>query len=205
MKQPTDLPSQAPKEALGFSPYQDAQTKQDQPNGKNRIKHGLWMASFGYIVFLLGTRPSLFGLDRSPVVGFVQISVFLVGLAVLAFGSTLTLASLWHEGKPSLAAQIGSRLISTGYVICLFTGLADVFGLGSHPLPNVFFGPLQEQGVALGMITIAVGFLLMIPYKQAKETLKQKENSDTKQSQTGSDQKPAQSECVNFSKLKLFQ
>lgn len=132
----------------------------------NRFKIGLGLAVIGYLIFLLGARPSLFGLDRSPVVGFVQISVFLIGLGIISLGSYMTLDSLWPDGKKTIAAQIGSRLISTGYVICIFTGMADIFGLGSHPLPNVFFGPLQARGVALGMMTIAVGFVLMVRFKR---------------------------------------
>lgn len=134
----------------------------------NRIKIGLALAVIGYLIFLLGARPSLFGLDRSPVVGFVQISVFLFGLAIISLGSYMTLDALWPEGKKTIAAQIGSRLISTGYVICLFTGMADIFGLGSHPLPDVFFGPLQARGVTLGMMTIAVGLLLMIRFNRRR-------------------------------------
>jgi len=58
------------------------------------------------------------------------------------------------------------RLVSTGYVICVFAGMADVFGMGAHPLPNVpYFGPVQATGVVIGQIVIAVGFLLLIPYR----------------------------------------
>jgi hypothetical protein len=123
------------------------------------------MAVVGYFIFLLGARPGLFGLDRSRVIGFVQISVFLVGLALISLGSYLTLNAMWPNGKKTIAADIGIRLISTGYVISVFTAMADIFGLGSHPLPDVFFGPLQARGMELGMITIAIGFLLLIRYK----------------------------------------
>ena len=127
---------------------------------------GSAMAVIGYLIFLLGARPALFGLDRSRVIGFVQISVFLVGLALICIGSSLTLNALWPEGKKTIAADIGARLISTGYVICVFTAFADIFGLGSHPLPNVFFGTLQARGMGIGMGTIALGFLLLIRYKR---------------------------------------
>jgi len=39
------------------------------------------------MVFLLGSRPGVFGLDRSPVIGFVQIAVFLIGLAMICIGN----------------------------------------------------------------------------------------------------------------------
>jgi hypothetical protein len=102
------------------------------------------------------------------VIGFVQISVFLIGLGIIVLGSYITLNSLWPEGKKTIAADIGSRVASTGYVICVFTGMADIFGLGSHRLPNVFFGPLQAQGMVIGMATIGIGLLLMIRYNHSK-------------------------------------
>jgi len=149
-------------------PIGDESSEMDMAFPKTRIRIGLGLTVVGYIVFLLGARPSLFGLDRSRVIGFVQISVFLIGLALITVGSYLTLNALWPEGKKTIAADIGSRLVSTGYVICVFTGMADIFGLGSHPLPNVFFGQLQARGMGIGMATIAVGFLLMIRYKRSK-------------------------------------
>jgi len=133
---------------------------------KTRIRLGLVMAVLGYFIFLLGARPSLFGLDRSRVIGFVQISVFLVGLGLISLGSYLTLNAMWPDGKKTIAADIGLRLISTGYVVSIFTAMADLFGLGSHRLPDVFFGPLQARGMELGMATIAIGFLLLIRYKR---------------------------------------
>jgi len=56
--------------------------------------------------------------------------------------------------------------MSTGFVICVFTAMADIFGMGSHPLPDVFFGPLQANGMIIGMVTIAIGLLLLIRYKR---------------------------------------
>ncbi|MCB2209413.1 hypothetical protein KQH62_00840 [bacterium] len=155
------------------SPETQQNDQTDQSNGippfpKRKIRIGLMMAIFGYITFLVGARPGLFNLDRSRVIGFVQISVFLIGLGIIVMGSYITLNSLWPQGKKTIAADIGSRLASTGYVICVFTSMADIFGLGSHRLPNVFFGPLQAQGMAIGMATIGVGFVLMIRYNPSK-------------------------------------
>jgi len=155
------------------SDQNQANTESPRENGKidltypkRQVRFGLILAFIGYFMFLLGARPSLFGMDRSRVIGFVQISVFLLGLALITFGSYMTLNTLWPEGKKTIAADIGTRLISTGYVICVFTGIADIFGLGSHPLPDVFFGPLQARGMSIGMATIAIGFLLMIRYRR---------------------------------------
>lgn len=133
---------------------------------KRRVRNGVILAIAGYLVFLLGVRPGLFNLDRSRVIGFAQISVFLAGLGIMVLGSYITLTSFWPQGEKTIAADIGSRLMSTGFVVCFFTAMADIFGLGSHSLPDVFFGPLQANGMAIGMVTIALGFLLLIRYER---------------------------------------
>lgn len=130
-----------------------------------RIRVGLLVTFIGLMIFLVGARPSLFGADRSPVIGFVQIAVFLIGLAIICIGGYLSLMSLWKNKQPSIAADIGTRLVATGYVIAVFAGMADVFGVGSHPLPNIpYFGAWQAVGVQIGQAIIGIGFLLLIPY-----------------------------------------
>jgi hypothetical protein len=130
-----------------------------------RVRAGLIVTLFGFGMFLLGARPSVFGLDRSPVIGFVQVAVLLVGLAIMCIGGYLSLVALWNHHTPSIAADIGLRLVSTGYVVSVFSGMADVFGFGSHPLPGVpYFGIWQATGVMIGEFIIAAGFLMLIPY-----------------------------------------
>jgi hypothetical protein len=134
-------------------------------NWRTRARNGLILTLFGFFIFLLGARPGIFGLDRSPVVGFVQIAVFLVGLALIALGGYTSLMALWQGQQPSIAADIGQRLVATGYVIAVFCGMADIFGMGSHPLPGVpFFGYLQSLGVQIGQLIIGIGFVLLIPF-----------------------------------------
>jgi hypothetical protein len=119
----------------------------------------------GLFIFVFGARPALFGLDRSPVVGFVQIAVFLVGLAVICLGGYLTLNTLWRGKEVTIAADIGYRTVATGYVVAFASGMADVFGFGSQPFPSTpYFGQWQALGVMIGEIFIIIGFLLMIPY-----------------------------------------
>jgi hypothetical protein len=78
--------------------------------------------------------------------------------------------SLWKDRQPSILADIGLRLVATGYVIAVFAGMADVFGAGSHPLPGVpYFGPWQARGVELGQVLIAIGFLLLIPLSDRRK------------------------------------
>jgi hypothetical protein len=141
---------------------------QPRKNGRRlRLQIGLGIVFFGLVVFILGVDPGLFGLDRSPVIGFVQIAVFLVGLAIICFGGYITLNMLWNGSEKSIAADIGYRLVSTGFVISVASGLADIFGFGTHPFPNVpHFGPMQAIGVLLGEGIIAVGFILFIPWRR---------------------------------------
>ncbi|NJN79521.1 MAG: hypothetical protein HC797_03115 [Anaerolineales bacterium] len=74
--------------------------------------------------------------------------------------------ALWWNLNRTIISDIGSRLVSTGYVFTVFAGLADIFGMGSHPFPQVpYFGPWQATGVLIGQGIIALGFLLLIPFQ----------------------------------------
>jgi hypothetical protein len=133
-------------------------------NGRFRVRFGLIVTFIGLLVFLLGAEPGLFGMDRSPVTGFVQIAVFLVGLGIICIGGYITLNGLWNGDPKTIAADIGLRLVSTGYVISVTSGMADVLGFGNHKFPDIpYFGPWQAGGVILGQAIIALGFLLLIP------------------------------------------
>lgn len=136
-------------------------------NGKKRIRIGLGATILGFIIYLLGAEPGVFFLDRSPVVGFVQIATFLVGLGIICLGGYIALAALWNGHTKTIASDIGLRLVSTGYVIAFACGMADIFGFGSNNYPVIpIFGIYQLIGVLLGEIVIAVGLLLLIPYKE---------------------------------------
>ncbi|HEY6010454.1 MAG TPA: hypothetical protein VIX18_03205, partial [Nitrospirota bacterium] len=75
------------------------------------------------------------------------------------------LSALWGREQRSIIADIGLRLVATGYVIAVFTGMADVFGMGSQTFPRVpYFGPWQAGGVLIGQFVIALGFLMVVPY-----------------------------------------
>ncbi len=144
----------------------------DQKRGGNlwRVRNGLIITLTGFLIYLLGADPSIFGQDRSPVTGFVQIAVFLIGLAMMCVGGYLSLNALWNGTQKTIIADIGLRLVSTGYVVAVASGMADIFGIGSHPFPNVpYFGPWQAVGVMIGEGVIAVGFLMLIPYSPGKK------------------------------------
>lgn len=136
---------------------------------RRRIQYGLIISLGGFLVFLVGIKPEIFLLDRSPVLGFIQIAVMLVGLAIICVGGYTSISGLWKGQRPSIAAQLGVRIISTGYIIAVFSGFADIFGLGSHPYPEFipYFGEWQARGVQIGEGFIAVGMLMMLPYARS--------------------------------------
>lgn len=130
-----------------------------------RIRFSLICVGVGLLIFAIGAKPNWFGWNRASVVGFVQIVTLLIGLGLICIGGYIGLTALWGKEQRSILADIGSRLIGTGYVISVFAGLADVFGMGAQTLPdNPYFGPLQATGVLIGQFVIAAGFLMLIPY-----------------------------------------
>jgi hypothetical protein len=134
------------------------------PYSRRRVRTGLILTLIGFVIFLIGARPAIFGLDRSEVIGFVQIAVYTIGLALICLGGYISLMAVWKDKTPSIAAEIGLRLVSTGYVVAVFSSMADIFGLGSHLLPNIpYFGPVQAAGVVIGITVIITGFLMLIP------------------------------------------
>ena len=131
------------------------------------VRFGLIISIIGLIVLLFGAKPEWFGMDRSPVVGFIQTNMILIGLGILCIGGYIGLSNLWGTIEKSITADIGIRLVGTGYVIALFSGLADVFGMNMQELSDKkpFFGPWQQAGMELGTIVIIIGLLMIIPYQ----------------------------------------
>jgi hypothetical protein len=140
-------------------------------NGINhfRLRLGVGVTILGLVLYLLGVDPGMFGMDRSPVMGFVQISVLLIGLAFMCLGGYITLNALWNGSQKSILADIGLRMVATGYLIAVASGMADILGFGNHPFPRIpYFGPLQAIGVIIGEVAIALGFLMIIPYPRKR-------------------------------------
>jgi hypothetical protein len=143
-----------------------------RPNIKVRIGVGLGVMFLGFLIFLLGINPGLFGLDRSPILGLIQIIVFLIGLGILCLGGYITLNILWNGTQKTIAADIGLRLISTGYLIAFTASAADFFGFGSQIYPSIpHFGILQTVGVVFGQILIITGLILMIPWPHRSQEI----------------------------------
>jgi hypothetical protein len=156
------------KQPLPASTPVETTPRVDNPSTP-RVRISFSITILGLLIFAIGAKPDLFGWDRSPVVGFVQIAVFLLGLAIICLGGYMGLIILWWGYERTIISDIGSRLVGTGYVIAVFAGMADIFGMGSQPFPHVpYFGPWQASGVLIGQGVIALGFLLLIPFHPHK-------------------------------------
>ena len=130
------------------------------------VRFSLTCVGIGLFIFVIGAKPNWFGWSTIPEVGFFQVVVFLIGLALVCIGGFIGISALWGREERSILADFGARLIGTGYVISAFAGMADIFGMGAQTLPDTpYFGPLQASGVLIGQFVIAVGFLMFIPYQ----------------------------------------
>ncbi len=140
-----------------------------EPPSRTRVRFGLIIILLGFFIFIVGAKPAWFGWDNSPTVGFIQVSILLVGLGFICLGGYVGLLALWKGHERTIAADIGMRLVATGYVVSVFAGMADLFGMGTQVGPEgPFFGPLQSRGIVVGQVFIAIGFLLMIPFRLKK-------------------------------------
>lgn len=134
-----------------------------------RIRISLITVFAGFILFLIGAKPDWLGWDRSAVVGFVQIALFLAGLAIICLGGYIGMLTLWWGYERTIISEIGTRLAATGFVVAVFAGMADIFGMGSQSFPQTpYFGPWQATGVLIGQGIIALGFILFIPFHPKK-------------------------------------
>ena len=141
-------------------------TPRKPPIKRLRVRVGLLLIVFGFFLSLLGAKPEYLGLDRSPVIGFVQIAVFLTGLGTICLGGYAALDGLWNGTSKTIASDIGLRLVSTGFVFAVACGMADIFGFGSEIPPVVpNFGRWQMIGVLIGEFIIAIGFIMLIPFR----------------------------------------
>jgi hypothetical membrane protein len=128
------------------------------------------MVLIGLFIFLIGVYPNLIGMDRSSVVGFVQIGVWLLGLGILLLGATLAMKVIRNGHPTTLRSEVGLRLIATGYVLAVTASLADFLGIGSHALPGISYGPLQVTGLALGVMVSLLGVILYGPGKTGQSS-----------------------------------
>jgi hypothetical protein len=136
------------------------------PRQVRRARRWMTIVLLGLFIFVIGVQPDILGLNRSLTVGFVQIGVWLTGLAILFLASYATIRVV-RNGKPtSLRADIGTRLLATGYVVAAVASLADFIGVGAQHMPFIAFGPIQVIGLVIGVILSLLGVILYWPRKK---------------------------------------
>jgi hypothetical protein len=141
-----------------------------------RARRWMTMVLISLLIFLIGIQPDLLGMNRSQTVGFVQIGVWLVGLAFLLLGAYATVRVVRNGTPTSLRADIGIRLIATGYVVAAVASLADFIGVGAQRMPTVSFGPIQVVGLVSGASLSLLGVILYWP--RGTRTKGERPNSD---------------------------
>lgn len=155
------------------------------PKQVRRARRWMTLVLIGLFLFLIGIQPDLIGMNRSQTVGFVQIGVWLFGLGIILLGAYATVRVV-RNGKPtSLLADIGLRLIATGYVVAATASLADFIGVGAQRMPNIYFGPVQMIGLVTGVVLSLLGVILYWPRRakdESKDTPAAKPSSPTSNS-----------------------
>jgi len=130
----------------------------------------VWMTIVfvGLFLFVIGLDPDIIGMDRSPVVGFIQVGVWLTGLAMILLGAYAAIRIIRNGMLLTLRSEIGERLIASGYVVAAAASLADFIGIGSHRIPELIFGPLQVLGLIVGLVTCLIGVVLYWPNRSRR-------------------------------------
>lgn len=124
------------------------------------VRRWMTLALIGTLIFLIGINPDLIGMNRSLAVGFVQVGVWLTGLAAALLGAYLSLRVVRNGRPKTLLNDIGLRLAATGYVVAAAASLADFIGIGSHAIPALKFGRIQVAGLVVGIVVSLIGLAL---------------------------------------------
>ena len=136
----------------------------DSPPEEGRLaRAAVALIVAGFFVFVIGVFPELVRLNFTEGFGLVQIVTFLFGIGMMTLGGYLYAYATRHRARARrLRHDIGLRLISTGYVLCCVSAMADLLGIGSHNIPEVqpFFGIWQSVGVLAGVLVIVFGLFL---------------------------------------------
>jgi uncharacterized membrane protein len=157
------------QEAVNAQPKLSALMKRNNQSMKNekstRIRNGItiMLIVVGILLCIISLAAEFLGLDRTPGFGMIQMFELLVGITMLTLATFIYLYKLGQQERHSLQADIGIRLAATGLVFAYIAGLADLFGIGTHPHPDYerpFVGWLQLGGLGVGIVSILLGLLL---------------------------------------------
>jgi hypothetical protein len=137
----------------------------DIPLEQSRLaRFGIALTIAGFFIFVIGVFPELIRLNITPGFGVTQIITFLFGIGLMTMGGYIYMYATRHRARQRrLRHEVGMRLIATGYVLCIVSGIADIIGIGTHnipELPDPYFGLWQSGGVLLGVLIIVFGLFL---------------------------------------------
>jgi hypothetical protein len=137
---------------------------------KNWIRRFAGLAIVGVVAFMIGIDPDLIGMNITPVVGLAQMSLWLAGLALVLIGGYAAVRTVRNGRPSSLRAEIGTRMIATGFVFSAVASLADYMGIGTQKFPNLSFGTVQVIGLVFGIAVSLIGLVLYWPRAQESES-----------------------------------
>ncbi len=125
---------------------------------------GIALGALGIQLTMMGLFPGVTGLPPTVGIGVVQVTMILVGFALLIFGALIYTKFTFYAGKEStLIQQIGVRLALTGLVFAAMSGLADFLGFGTHIRTiesDIFLGPWQALGLIGSFVISSIGVLI---------------------------------------------
>jgi hypothetical protein len=147
--------------------YQPAKTMSNVTAARpTRVRNAFMLALLiiGILLCVASLAADNLGFDLTPGFGVLQMFLLLLGISCLTVAGYVYLYSLRSRDAPrSLQADIGIRLSATGLVLAYVAGLADLFRIGTHVMPNFerpYVGLLQLGGLLLGIVTIIAGMAL---------------------------------------------
>lgn len=141
----------------------------NQPQ-KKWIRRFAGLVIVGVIAFILGIDPGLIGMNITPGVGLAQMSLSMAGLALVLIGGYAAVRIVRNGRANNLRADIGVRLIATGYVFAVVASLADYLGIGTQRFPNLYFGAVQVTGLVFGIAISLLGLILYWPWSKSPQT-----------------------------------
>ena len=127
---------------------------------------GIALGALGVMLCLMGLFPGVTGAKPTAGIGLVQVIMVLVGYSLLIMGALVYLKYTFYLDVPStLVQQIGTRLALTGILFAALSGLADLFGFGTHirdDVVDIFFGQLQMVGILASFGMSSLGVLIYV-------------------------------------------
>ena len=125
---------------------------------------GIALAALGGVLALMGLFPGLVGVEPTLGMGVVQVFMVLAGYGLVILGGVIYVKFTFYPGVAiNLIQQIGLRLGMTGLLFAALSGLADIFGFGSHlrvPGSDIFLGRLQAFGMIASFLISAIGVMM---------------------------------------------